>query len=1723
MNSKSSAREYISYFPGCACIVSRDDDEKILCANEKFIHLFGCASESDLMEHSDCTWRRLVAPEDYEPLANVYHPTGDAAPHFHFRGVSPLGTFDIEALISEQDDAELGPVWSIFLVRSHVMTAEGDGESPITGLLSRGAFYQTIARLVRQDKARRIEGSRASLYINIANFKAFNSIYGLEKGDALLKDLAEILVSKFTGAIVSHFAADHFAIVAPRDGIEKTISDCAELLQDRAGSAAIALKAGIVLFDKGDFKDDSFPMNAFDFAKLAADSIHDDAQRTWAIYDKAMGRALEDKVYVLNHFEDAMRRGHIKPYLQPVVRTLTGKLCGFEALARWEDPVRGLIFPSVFIPVLEEARLIPKLDSYIIDRIGRIQRKRLDRGLYVLPISFNLSRVDFDTMDPFAVLEHVVARYRLPREIFRVEVTESSISRDPEKLRNLLEQFSNAGYECWLDDFGSGESSLNVLQNYHFDEIKLDMNFMKNFNENSQSIIEATVVLAKKLGIHTLAEGVETEEQIDFLRSIGCEKIQGYYYGSPMDLDALNQHLRDRGMEHETPQESLAYEAIGLVNLTSDEPISLFKFDAMLGTLTIMQENDALVKNLGHAPSFVHQTLTDKSGPIALKLLSLVRKAAKSGEEETLVFVVQSEYLKSVARIIYSADGIFYGQNKLYNISFNEDFKSSNKIDALLRNMLRLYDGVYSYHSRGKYIEVFATTRTDFKIGDRISEDSWRHYGRFIHHADRARFQEFMRIDQITRIAREAPDSIATDMFRIMQADGSFRWMEVNALMVGDGDILVGIKSSDIERVSGNRRLIPLINDFYTKGSVDGNESIGGESIFSSESIMNALNDSEDINFYWKDKNRRFLGASKSFLRHYGMASVSTILGKTDEELGWHIDNDPFKGIEEHVLSTGVPSVLARGSCIVKGRPHTIYASKFPLYHGNEVAGLLGYFQDVEDIMTREEHDRKLGLTDPVTGTLSFRGMIMAYMSYFANYDKSGEDFIAILMHVPAPEKSYGKIDERRKKLLMDKVVAAIQKNYTYKESLGHIGNGMFMAIVKAENEEETRVRLRRLANDIHDIHDVDGMPVTLYLEHAMAYGSQANSLDELIHILTERLDEAEQHHYSEAAYMGSRVVFPLELLDSAEENVLITDMANYDVLYMNKATRADVGVGPYDDYSGKKCYQLLMNRDHPCPDCPYSKLTHDKFLTRLFHNPQFGRDYIIRHALIPWKGKDCHFEMATNLWKFMEQDRKRNHYLYQESAVNDILEASLNESNPERGIEIIISRTAQLLGADKVMILEEMGDGTLSCTYEWVREGIAPSKKTHQHLPMSWAKLSYSHFLTETVAVVPNVNKELKRLGTKETIPEARDIISGHLVKGAKSLGLTLVVNPSAETLNEASPLLATITRFLVTRIKSRDHLRAMHRMSSYDPLTGAYNRQGGFAAVARHMEQSPEARAMVIEMDVDNFKLINDVYGHAAGDEALKKFVQDADKSFGTISETRIIMRTGGDEFVVFCPFDDRKAIERAMDDFVTAPHVIRSGANEVKFHTSIGYAIYPDHGTDFHELITHADLALYDAKMTGKGRAKCYDNTIASDAPKTARHQLGFNITDVANGMPGGVLVYEDTWDGKILFANHGLVEMFDCDDRDTFVRMTGGSYFQLIHPSEREKVRGIIKEQISDPKNTEHTTCVSYHGLTATGRIIELDVIGHRVRHALYGNIYYVFLSDRSTRKRKYSTL
>ncbi|MEE1228770.1 MAG: GGDEF domain-containing phosphodiesterase [Lachnospiraceae bacterium] len=403
----------------------------------------------------------------------------------------------------------------------------------------------------------------AVVFFDIYGMHAYNARFGYVRGDQLLQDTARVIQKVMDGAFAARYSEDHILVVTSGINVVGKIREIHREILLRSEDGATSIKAGIFYCDK---KLRPHASIAIDKARLALNYIGNDRTKIFYIYDDEVRESVARREYVLGHYQEAIEKNWIKVYYQPVVNTLSHKVCSAEALARWEDPDRGLLSPALFIETLEKAHLLYQLDLYVLEQVCKDHQEELLNREQMSPISVNLSRYDLEVEGFYDQVNEIVDSYQVPHEYIHFEITETALFNNSEVILQAIKRFHQDGYEVWLDDFGSGYSSLHSIQLFDFDCIKIDMKFLRNTNEKTPVVLSGIVDIAKRIGMQTLAEGVETIEQYQFLQSIGCAMVQGYYFSKPCPYDALDMILQGSGLEAESMEEKSFYQQISQVN-----------------------------------------------------------------------------------------------------------------------------------------------------------------------------------------------------------------------------------------------------------------------------------------------------------------------------------------------------------------------------------------------------------------------------------------------------------------------------------------------------------------------------------------------------------------------------------------------------------------------------------------------------------------------------------------------------------------------------------------------------------------------------------------------------------------------------------------------------------------------------------------------------------------------------------------------------------------------------------------------------------------------------------------------------------------------------------------------------------------------------------------------------------------------------------------------------
>lgn len=1491
-------------------------------------------------------FRGMIDREDYYPVVHMSESDHSEFVTFRFRTRDDhfRRAEGSASVISFEDGTK---AWLLQIISSELKGSSTQND-PLTGLLGMRLFFRKALMVARRENPKGRLSLYCPTYFNLTNFRLYNSLYGLAAGDHCLKYIASVLQQSFPDALISHLSADGFAVLAMKKDLFQTIEVVCSRVNAYINNSNIVLKAGVCLVEEDDIY---IVRHTFDMAKIACDTIKTDATRCWAVYMRDMGEALEKRAFVLGNFNAALEKGHIKVYYQPVVRTMTGKICGVEALARWEDPVYGRLMPNVFIPVLEQARLIHKLDCYVLNQVAKQLHYRLANKQPVLPVSINLSRHDFNLMDPFRMVENVISRYDLQRDYIRIEVTETALVKEKHNLIQTLRQFQRSGYQVWLDDFGSAYSSLNVLHNYHFDELKIDMAFLRNFNEKSRRIL-----MAKELGVHTLAEGAETKAQVDFLKA-----IEGYYWGQPMSYEDIQIFCENYEYGQKTRREESVYDKAGLINVVTDVPVAIFHYDGK--QVVVLSANQTFRQIIRQAlPAY-----NGKDLPLRIENLSFRQRLQPcldeliaSGQEQVVTYIEEDHYLQLHLGLIGGPQGRYLCRAWIYNIADAREDKEAHRINYLLRNILQLYKGLYYLNPQDDTFEFIKTVMPNWAKGQaqkgilRLLTD---YTTRFVHDDDRERFLAFLDFDNVRRQAGKSQTNSTGSVFRIKQADGSYRWTVYLAMLLRNGGqqgVLLCRRDDIWETARDCKSLLPIL---ATSLGLHELESVRQPYFRILRELCQAMIRYSDIKFFWKDRKRRFAGVSQAFLDYYGLKDEKSLIGKTDEAFGWNIQGKEYEDAEWAVLERGEITRHVIGECLVQGRPHRIAVTKFPIYQGRRIIGLLGYFEDLEDADARQARLRQRSFVDDVTGLLNFRGLLQAADEYAEKYRRYGQDYTCVLLEVPAYEALFQEYGDEVGQKLLQAITQQLVAFHTLNETLAHLSGSRFCCIIPKTIDDDFRNKMLSLVNAIHGITNIGDYSCTLYLQYAVAQGAEGQNFDEVMMLLRKRLNEVNEQQYGQAIYIGDRLVFDKEKFDKLDEEVSIIAPDTYELVYVNEYMQKSYGLSNTYSWVGEKCYKILAGLDAPCQDCINGQLRRDCFYTTTRRNRKTGQNLLMRATLIPWQGKNYRFSMAVNIDPYISHDLAENNVIFREVMANEVIAIGMREANPDVGLQKMLEKIGHSLQAERVLIFEEQGS-QVSATYEWHQENLQPVARAVQHIPINSLRPLYDTFDTKQMAIIEDAPEFIRtHPGFHPYIPDCRRLVSGHLTQSGKSLGFTEVINPSALAFKSAGLLLSTLTLFLAIMLRNRDIFRSLESISTTDQLTSVGNRRG----FAEYRQTLPDGISLAfIFGDLNGLKQINDTQGHEVGDQLIRQAAQIMKNLTGDIA----VFRMGGDEFIIVAKDADEAQAQRLVND-------LRARYRSSGISMALGYIVCQTPIANIDDVLSQVDKKMYADKERIYGR--------------------------------------------------------------------------------------------------------------------------------------------------------
>ncbi|MCI5874151.1 MAG: EAL domain-containing protein [Clostridiales bacterium] len=479
----------------------------------------------------------------------------------------------------------------------------------LTGIYNKTKFFERTKTLLSNNPDEKF----VFLRIDVAKFQLVNTFFGVQEGDKLLCYMADE-IRCFVGHSVrisyGRVEADIFCICMPYQS-EQTLLEFIRYVRMRIGQYNleydIVPTIGIYVIEDRELSVDGM----YDRANLAAKKCKGNYIRNYAFYTADMSEELVKEQRIVNSMRSALEGNEFILYLQPKYGLQDNAMEGAEVLVRWNSPSRGMVSPGEFIPVFERNGFITKLDYYVWEKTCQLIAKWLKEGKNPEPVSVNISRVSLYNPRLVEIICGLVEKYQIPPRLLQLELTESAYTNNPQAIREMMEKFQKAGFSILMDDFGSGYSSLNVLKDIAVDILKIDMKFLSDTGKQgrSENILASVVRMAKWLDMPVVAEGVERREQVDFLRSIGCEYVQGYYFAKPMPVEDYEELAFERAGEHQAQEIHEELNADSLWTSTSQmeilfsnmlQAVAVYEYENDTENLDVIRVNNAYYELFGY-------------------------------------------------------------------------------------------------------------------------------------------------------------------------------------------------------------------------------------------------------------------------------------------------------------------------------------------------------------------------------------------------------------------------------------------------------------------------------------------------------------------------------------------------------------------------------------------------------------------------------------------------------------------------------------------------------------------------------------------------------------------------------------------------------------------------------------------------------------------------------------------------------------------------------------------------------------------------------------------------------------------------------------------------------------------------------------------------------------------------------------------------------------------
>lgn len=810
--------------------------------------------------------------------------------------------------------------------------------------------------------------------------------------------------------------------------------------------------------------------------------------------------------YVALHFDEAIGRHWFKVSYQPAIRSLSGKIAQIQALPRWEDPLYGRILPNQFLPAVRDKHVLYRLDLYVLESVCRAIH---DFG-YLFQIALSLSADSLDLPDLHSRILYYCSKYSVPHELLSIVITEETIARDIEAAANQIRRFHEEGFEIWLDNFGNGPSSFSIVTTLKLDGVRIDTSLLPREYERTDTVLKSLIDASRKLGLDTLASGVETQKQADFLRRVGCDLIQGAFFSLPKSLDALRTDNDPKKAGVESLAQSVFFRHLAKSDLTLPDFEATGQDEGSYAIL--MRDGDAsrfLYASDSFQQLFSEFTETKWNAEIIprdledgrlfeniLRVASVSRRTRKRAQFD---FAFQKKSGRLEIDFITEYLGMSAYRIRISGVDDYPEHLGKDASEAA--DICNVFDNVWKLDLKDNHWSSLFGLMQDIRILEQIPGRGASNLfaTAYLIPEECGKYMDFVNPDTLEKRISLAGGHTINGFFHMKDDCGKYVLKRISVSRFGkESDHkylflvsrnLVGWSDAELYKLAGSRRIPSDMDLNYPRQ----------DWIIDKEAVMKAVARQQKLCIFWKDSQRRLIDANKTFLSYFHVA-LSDIYRQKDEQLGWFPEEKKLRKEEEKILEKGNTIIDRITVVVADGQRNRVIMSKVPVYERGRIIGLAGYFLDITDPALMAASDIEMQKTDKITGFLNEAGFYEVLEQYEEKYQTEKKDFCLAHFRIKIMKKFRQNYGQEKYAELVRLIAHTLRENAPAGSAICRGIGEQYLVLAPADDISRMIETRKKLDESIASIRKIgDSTPVTVYFSSCVVLYSRFGDVDDML------------------------------------------------------------------------------------------------------------------------------------------------------------------------------------------------------------------------------------------------------------------------------------------------------------------------------------------------------------------------------------------------------------------------------------------------------------------------------------------------------------------------------------------------------------------------------------------------------------------------------------------------